>query len=431
MASSEVLVNGFSTENGFDATAGQTLTISLNDSAGANTWTLTCFSASEGWNIANILTTYSMNTSTKQATITVPSSAGTLLIRSQINGGYDVNGKQVKNYTSTFGIFVRNANNLRLAAPELTFEASKEYGWTTMMNESFNVGGGSGTVVSFGGDLSGSNTSQNVNKIKGVSVSATAPTTGQVLAFNGASWAPAAATSVSFAGDLSGDASTQVVEKINGAIVPFADDSLVTGNVLKVSDYNTLTYGAITLSNTNSVTGNLSINNIANGSENWILTGSSGSNPIWNNSIKSMLNVSSRQFDVVDAIYPTQSLARTQCYSVTTSNTTPSSVTSITLAASTGISLTVNATISDGYTTYGGTNRITNIIKTGLFYRGSSGGAVRSEYSTDTYIHSAVNALHAYEINFSVSGNNVVISRTGESRNSKWTITVSYNLVSL
>ncbi len=51
----------------------------------------------------------------------------------------------------------------------------------------------------------------------------------------------------SHSGDVTGAHSTTVVEKVNGATVPASGGLLVTGNVLKVSAANALTYGAVDL----------------------------------------------------------------------------------------------------------------------------------------------------------------------------------------
>ncbi|UOF01149.1 tail fiber domain-containing protein [Bdellovibrio reynosensis] len=53
-------------------------------------------------------------------------------------------------------------------------------------------GNAAGFTGSLAGDVSGTQGATTVNKIKGVTVDATTPTTGQVLKFNGTNWAPAA-----------------------------------------------------------------------------------------------------------------------------------------------------------------------------------------------------------------------------------------------
>jgi len=163
-----------------------------------------------------------------------------------------------------------------------------------------------------GGDLSGTNVSQTVIGIQGHPVSATVPTTGQVLEWNGSAWAPTTFTTtlagdvtgsigantvasiqgvvisgtpaagyvleatsaiaaswqapsgdITLAGDVTGAANANTVAKINGASVPISG-SLTTGNVLQVSGVSTLSYGAINLAGgTNFVTGVLPTGNQA------------------------------------------------------------------------------------------------------------------------------------------------------------------------
>ena len=64
------------------------------------------------------------------------------------------------------------------------------------------VGCGTGNFAA-GGDLSGSNSSQTVIKIQGNPVSSTAPSTNQVLTWNGSFWTPANASSTGGGGSLS------------------------------------------------------------------------------------------------------------------------------------------------------------------------------------------------------------------------------------
>jgi hypothetical protein len=71
-----------------------------------------------------------------------------------------------------------------------------------------------------GGDLSGSYGATTVAKIQGVAVSATVPTNGQILSYDGSSWIPAALAPTSFTGALSGDVTgTQSATAISAATV--------------------------------------------------------------------------------------------------------------------------------------------------------------------------------------------------------------------
>jgi hypothetical protein len=69
--------------------------------------------------------------------------------------------------------------------------AGNPVSWTQLKDVPSGVisGGGAGGVA--GGDLSGNYPNPAVAKLQGTAVSSTAPTSGQVLAFNGTSWTPA------------------------------------------------------------------------------------------------------------------------------------------------------------------------------------------------------------------------------------------------
>ena len=114
-----------------------------------------------------------------------------------------------------------------------------------------------------GGDLSGTSTDQIVIGIQSVDISATAPSTGQVLTATSpttASWA-AAPSGFTAGGDLSGTNTDQNVIAIHGASIPIAG-ALVTGNVLQVNGSSTLSYGPINIGDgTNFVTGILPVAN--------------------------------------------------------------------------------------------------------------------------------------------------------------------------
>ena len=58
-------------------------------------------------------------------------------------------------------------------------------------------------ATTFGGDVTGTYNATVVERIRGTGVVATAPTTGQVLKYNGTNWAPAADDAGSVVGDAS------------------------------------------------------------------------------------------------------------------------------------------------------------------------------------------------------------------------------------
>ena len=72
-----------------------------------------------------------------------------------------------------------------------------------------------------GGDLNGVANAATVVKLQGVSVSTTAPGSGQYMVFNGTSWAPAPAPTYnpSFSGDVSGTPGAMSVVKLQGVSV--------------------------------------------------------------------------------------------------------------------------------------------------------------------------------------------------------------------
>lgn len=167
-------------------------------------------------------------------------------------------------------------------------------------------------IVQLAGDIGGTATSVVVTRLQGTAVSATTPTTNQVLQHNGTQWVPAsiaagapqnatyltvssdgtltnervltAGTNISFTdgganstftinntytlpnatnavtggirltGQLGGTATAPTVVQINGASVPAAG-ALTTGTVLRVTGASALGYGAIDLANANAVTG--------------------------------------------------------------------------------------------------------------------------------------------------------------------------------
>ena len=69
--------------------------------------------------------------------------------------------------------------------------ATNPLSWTQLKDVPSGVISGGGASGVAGGDLSGNYPNPAVAKLQGTAVSSTAPTNGQVLAFNGTSWAPA------------------------------------------------------------------------------------------------------------------------------------------------------------------------------------------------------------------------------------------------
>lgn len=132
---------------------------------------------------------------------------------------------------------------------------------------------GSAGVIRLTQDLGGSSNSPSVVALQGTPVSNTSPTANQVLQLIGGIWTPAtlstytptdASTSVKgivqLAGDLGGTASSPSVLKINTTSVSAGS---TTGQVLRATGTNTAAFGAIDLSNSATVTGNLSGTNMS------------------------------------------------------------------------------------------------------------------------------------------------------------------------
>lgn len=95
------------------------------------------------------------------------------------------------------------------------------------------LGCGGGTTFSAAGDLAGSSTSQTVVGLQGRPVASAAPTSGQVLTWNGTSWTPTtpAPAGAQIAGDLGGTLATPRVIGLQGVAVsttaPVAGQCLV------------------------------------------------------------------------------------------------------------------------------------------------------------------------------------------------------------
>jgi hypothetical protein len=87
----------------------------------------------------------------------------------------------------------------------------------------------SGQLPAAGGDISGGLTAATVKALQGKAVGTTAPSTGQVLTWNGSQWAPQTVVS-SVGGDISGTIAAATVKAIQGETIGTAAPS--TGQVL-------------------------------------------------------------------------------------------------------------------------------------------------------------------------------------------------------
>lgn len=268
-------VDGYSTIDGVDVSAGSTVTIQLSDLAGVSSWSIKVIDSDDLQSPASINSGLAVNNITRTCTFTAPSTARgcALIFQSRVNNGKDLNGKNQSSYTTTFGVFVVGSSGLRLLARNQTTQGDADYGWITDVNAILARGGTtpaatdtvSGTIK-MTGDLDGDSTSPVVVGLQGNSVSDEIPDDGYVLTWNDAlsQWEPQDAPSsgsadattttngvVRLAGDLGGSgtaAATPRVGSINGASVPAAG-SLTTHHVLRVTGSSALGYGLITNNN--------------------------------------------------------------------------------------------------------------------------------------------------------------------------------------
>lgn len=169
------LVNGASTINGVAVSAGATVTIQLADTTGVVTWDIRCISTDELHTTSSInagLTITDPIAKTAQFTAPAGVDGSALIFQSTVNGGVDLNGRTVAAYRTTFKIKVL-VGTLELIATNETTEGNAAYGWTASVNAGIRAiatGGGGGGSFTAGGDLSGTASSQTVEKIKGTTV---------------------------------------------------------------------------------------------------------------------------------------------------------------------------------------------------------------------------------------------------------------------
>lgn len=199
--------------------------------------------------------------------------AGTGLSGGGVTGTVTLN---IANTAVTPGSY-GNATNI----PQVTVDAQGRI--TSASNVPLSV-----ALPTLGGDISGASISATtVTGIQGRAVSATAPTTNQVLQFNGTSWVPATVggggtvTNVTGTGPISvanGTTTPAISLNLTAADIPSLDATKITSGILPVSvggtgrtTWNGLLIGA-----------GSTINDISNGSNGQVLT-IAGGNPTWQN----------------------------------------------------------------------------------------------------------------------------------------------------
>ncbi len=280
MTSPLCLVNGLATTNGVDVTPGTTVTIQLIDTAGVNTWEISCIGTDDLLTTDDINDTLSIiDVTAKTATFTMPNDDGyAVILRSRVNLGVDINGRTVSSYTTTFKVATLINSNRTIAVNE-QMESSAAYGWAKPVNNIIRAALSSG--FDLGGDLSGTLPDPTVEKIKGTSITTAggALIDGYVLTVTGVSSAdweriPDTLTgdvvgtftnnTCTLAGDVTGRTGVTVVGKVKGSTITTAGGALSTGAVLRVTGASTADWGQVNLADTDAITGTLPLANRPN-----------------------------------------------------------------------------------------------------------------------------------------------------------------------
>ena len=114
-----------------DVTSGNVVTVALVSVAGVSSWGLQLFGQDD--KVTPPVVT--VNNTTKVATFTAPAAPWTLIYKSIVNNGTDVNGVVQPSYTTTVGIHSKTANAKRLIASNETAESNTSLGWTQKVND--------------------------------------------------------------------------------------------------------------------------------------------------------------------------------------------------------------------------------------------------------------------------------------------------------
>ena len=256
-----VLIDGQPQIDGYNASAGQTITVSLASSAGVYAWNIICIGTDDVNTTAAVNATLSINQASNLATFTMPASAGSAVIfKSTINNGVDVNGLVQLNYSTTFGVYVLSADGFRLGAQNETTEGDAVYGWLSKINTFMRTASLPNPTITTDGYVLTVSATETISyqpiDLTGVGtvlsgilgVSHLPNLAGDVLG-------PITSNTLTLAGDVTGRAGITIVGKINGASVP-TSGSLTTGNVLQVNGSSSLTYAPINLAGgSNYITG--------------------------------------------------------------------------------------------------------------------------------------------------------------------------------
>src|SRR5882672_1842583 len=144
------LLNGASSINGLNATAGSTVTISLASGPASPIWSIACTSTDDTLNAATITAGLTINQTTKVATFTAPVAASALIFTSTVNNGIDpITQRPDPNLITTFAVYVLTDGGNRVIAANEVNEGNANFGWTASINPLIRGNGGSSTLPIF------------------------------------------------------------------------------------------------------------------------------------------------------------------------------------------------------------------------------------------------------------------------------------------
>lgn len=185
------------TENGINVLAGETVSVRLIDPAGIRLWELDVIDSDELVTAPAVTQAAGVSATATFTAPVSPSGGWALVIRSRVGFltlGWNARSEPVDAYTTTFGVYLRTSESLRLGAKDETFEGSAAFGWVVKINELTRRAPATGTGVSSGRTLLGTSpiridggASGDLSANRTISI-APGSVAGQVLGWDGASW---------------------------------------------------------------------------------------------------------------------------------------------------------------------------------------------------------------------------------------------------